>query len=348
MQHAITIGIDIAKHVFQVHGVNAAGQVVVRKKLRRSDVLTFFANLEPGLIGMEACATAHHWGRSLVALGHTVKLIPPSYVKPYVKRGKNDAIDAEAICEAVTRPTMRFVPVKEADQQAALAVHRTRSLLIRQRTMLVNALRAHLAEFGIIAPVGIERTAELVAQVLGPDADAVAVPKLVRDIVAAIASQLDALQAQIDGLEKTIAAGHRASEASRRLATIPGVGLITASAFAATVPDVSQFESGRAFAAWLGLTPRSNSSGGKERLGRITKMGDRYLRTLLVVGATSVIRSVRLKAEGSLTAWVRQLLAKKPARLVTVALANKMARIVWALLTRGGAYRQYLPAVQSA
>lgn len=347
MQHDVTIGIDIAKHVFQVHGINAAGQVVLRKKIRRRDFLVFFGGIAPALIGIEACATAHHWARNLVALGHTVKLIPPSYVKPYVKRGKNDAIDAEAICEAVTRPTMRFVPVKGEEQQAALAVHRTRALLIRQRTMLVNALRAHLAEFGIIAPVGIERTTELVARVLGPGAEDAAVPQLVRDIVAALAAQLDALQAQVEGLEKAIATWHRASEASRRLATIPGVGVITASALAASVPDVSQFESGRAFAAWLGLTPRSNSSGGKERLGRITKMGDRYLRTLLVVGATSVLRSVRLKAEGPTMGWVRQLLARRPARLVTVALANKMARIVWALLARGGAYREASPAAQA-
>ena len=338
-----TIGLDLAKHVFQVHGVNAIGQVVVRKRLRRAEVLAFFAALPPCLIGMEACATAHHWARELIKLGHTVKLMPPAYVKPYVRRGKNDATDAAAICEAVTRPSMRFVPVKSADQQSVLMLHRVRALLIRQRTMLINALRAHLAEFGIVAAQGVRPMAALIEKVFGKDREATEIPPLARTALEPLVTQLMDLQPRIKALEAELLAWHRSSEESRRLETIPGVGFITATAMAATVTDPSHFRSGREFAAWLGLTPRQNSSGGKERLGRISKMGDGYLRTLLVVGATAVMRYARQKTAAG-TSWIQGLLATKPARLVAVALANKTARIAWALLARKEVYRLPTPA----
>lgn len=304
MGNAVTIGLDIAKHVFQVHGVGEDGSVLVRKRLRRAELLPFFAKLKSCLVGIEACGSSHHWARELERLGHTVRLMSPTYVKPYIKRGKNDAIDAEAICEAVTRPTMRFVPIKNEEQQAVLVLHRTRSLLVRQRTMLANAVRAHLAEFGVIAPQGIERMAQLVAEVLGPEGDEFAIPPLVRCVVKAFNTQLEMLQAEIDSLEEKIKEWHRTNDDSRRLAAIPGVGLITASALAATIQDAAEFASGRAMAAWLGLTPRQSSSGNKEKLGRITKAGNRYLRTLLVVGATAVIRSAKTKAPGPLFDWV--------------------------------------------
>lgn len=333
-----TIGLDLAKHVFQVHGVNAIGDVIVRKRLRRAEVLSFFAGLEPCLVGMEACATAHYWGRELIKCGHTVRLMPPSYVKPYVRRGKTDATDAAAICEAVTRPSMRFVPVKTADQQSALMLHRARALLIRQRTMLINALRGHLAEFGIVAAQGVRSIAVLVEKVFADPRQPTEIPPLARAALEPLVAQVTDLQARIKALEVELLAWHRASEESRRLETIPGVGFITATAIAATVTDPAHFRSGREFAAWLGLTPRQNSSGGKERLGRISKMGDGYLRTLLVVGATAVMRYARQKTAAG-TSWVNGLLATKPARLVSVALANKMARIAWALLSKKEVYR---------
>jgi len=332
----ITIGVDIAKSVFQVHGVDGDGEVVVRKQLRRAAVEAFFAGLAPCLVGMEACATSHHWARVLGGLGHEVKLMPPSYVKPYVKRGKNDAVDAEAICEAVTRPTMRFVAVKSAEQQSVLMLHRSRELLVRQRTMLSNAVRGHLAEFGIVTALGIDKLEKLVVALLEDGDDRL--EEMARDVLAQLAGQMRDLQARIKELERRLEAWHRSSEASRRLATIPGIGVITATALAATVTDASAFGSGRHFAAWLGLVPRQSSTGGKERLGRISKMGDRYLRRLLVVGATAVIRYVKRRAT-PLAAWADTLLARRPARLVSVALANKLARIVWAVLARGGTYR---------
>jgi transposase len=337
-----TIGLDPAKHVFQVHGVNDTGQVVVRKRLRRAEVLTFFAALEPCLVGMEACATAHHWARELIKLGHTVKLMPPSYVKPYVRRGKNDATDAAAICEAVTRPSMRFVPVKSADQQSVLMLHRVRALLIRQRTMLVNALRGHLAEFGIVVAQGVSRIRELI-ETLTDENPASPVPALARTALAPLVAQLIDLQPRIKALEAELLAWHRTNAQSQCLETIPGVGFITATAIAATVTDPSQFRSGREFAAWLGLTPRQTSSGGKERLGRISKMGDGYLRTLLVVGATAVMRYARRKSAAG-SDWISRLLGTKPARLVAVALANKTARIAWALLAKKDVYRLARPA----
>jgi len=334
--HITTIGLDLAKSVFQVHGVDAVGQVTIRKKLRRAEMLPFFEALPPCLIGMEACATAHHWARQLSALGHQVRLMPPSYVKAYVRRQKNDAADAEAICEAVTRPTMRFVPIKSAERQGVLVLHRTRELLVRQRTMLVNAIRGHCAEFGMIAPQGARRAPELIEDVR--QADASLLPDLARSALLRLADQLDSLAAEIHALDRRLLAWHRQDQASQRLATIPGVGIITATALSATVVDPSAFRSGREFAAFLGLVPRQNSSGGKDRLGRISKKGDGYLRKLLVIGATSVIRRSRT---GTLAAapWIRSLLERRPARVVTVAMANKTARIAWAVLTRGEVYR---------
>ena len=331
-----TIGIDLAKSVYQVHGVDDAGQVIVRKKLRRGEVLTFFAAQPPCLVGMEACATAHHWAREISALGHQVRLMPPSYVKAYLRRQKNDAADAEAICEAVTRPSMRFVPVKSAERQAVLVLHRTRELLVRQRTMLINAIRGHCAEFGIIAPQGARRSAELVQHIR--QATAARLPDVAKAAMLQLAEQLDGLANEIHALERRLLVWHRQDQASQRLATIPGVGIITATALAATVTDPSIFRSGREFAAFLGLVPRQNSSGGKDRLGRISKKGDGYLRKLLVVGATSVIRRSRDSTAVS-TSWIKRLLERRPARVVTVAMANKTARIVWAVLVRGDIYR---------
>jgi transposase len=335
-----TIGLDLAKSVFQVHGVGADGQVVVRKKLRRAEVLKYFEALAPCLIGMEACASAHYWARELSALGHEMRLIPPAYVKAYVRRQKNDAADAEAICEAVTRPTMRFVPVKSADRQGVLVLHRSRELLVRQRTMLINAIRGHCAEFGIIAPQGARRAGELIEHVR--QAEAGELPDIARSTLTVLADQLGALAILIHALERRLLAWHRQDQDSQRLATIPGAGIISATALVASVPNPALFRSGREFAAFLGLVPRQNSSGGKDRLGRISKMGDRYLRKLLVVGATSVIRRART---GTLAAkpWILSLLERRPARVVTVAMANKTARIVWAVLVRREVYR--VPAV---
>jgi transposase len=331
-----TIGLDLAKSVFQVHGVDAAGHNVIKKKLRRAEVLKFFEALPPCVVGIEACATAHHWARKLSVLGHEVRLMPPAYVKAYVRRQKNDAADAEAICEAVTRPTMRFVPVKSADRQGVLVLHRSRELLVRQRTMLINAIRGHCAEFGLIVPQGARRAVDLVELVR--QAEPVVLPDIARSALLMLADHLEALAAQIHALERRLLAWHRQDQDSQRLATIPGVGLISATAFAASVPNPSLFRSGREFAAFLGLVPRQNSSGGKDRLGRISKMGDGYLRKLLVVGATSVIPRARTGALAS-APWIRSLLERRPSRVVTVAMANKTARIIWAVLARGDVYR---------
>ena len=331
-----TIGLDIAKRVFQVHGADAGGKGQLRRKLQRADVLTFFASLPPCLVGIEACSTAHHWAREIRALGHEVRLMPASYVKPYVKRGKTDAADAEAICEAVTRPTMRFVPIKSAEQQAVLMLHRTRDLLVRQRTMLVNALRGHMAELGIIAPQGISRVGDLLAVLMGEDG--AKLPRLARQALQGLAAELEAVGDRVKQIDAAIMAWHKENEASRRLATIPGIGPITASAIVATVTDPAQFQSARQFAAWIGLVPKQNSSGGKERQSGISKQGDRYLRRLLVLGATAVIRHARTKATAE-TAWLRSVLDRRPVRLASVAQANKTARIVWALLARGETYR---------
>jgi transposase len=336
MGKIITIGLDIAKNVFQVHGVDATGSVVVRQKFRRSDVLTFFERTEPSLVGIEACATAHYWARSIMALGHKVKLMPPTYVKPYVKRQKNDAADAEAICEAVTRPTMRFVPVKGEEQQGILVLHRTRELLIRQRTMLINALRGHLAEFGIVMRQGRAGVATLVTLVEHDEHDLI--PEIARKALLAVVDQLRDAHDRIGAIERNIQLWHHSNEQSRRLETIPGIGPITASAIAATITDPSLFTSGRQLAAWIGLVPRQNSSGGKERLGHISKKGDPYIRRLLVIGAHAVLRFAR-NGKATTTKWAAALLARKPYKLAAVALANKMARIVWALLTKNEEFR---------
>lgn len=336
-----TLGIDLAKSVFQVHGVAADGSVVVRKKLRRAAVLDYLASLPPCLVGMEACSTAYYWAREISKLGHEVRLMPPTYVKPYVKRQKNDAADAEAICEAVTRPNMRFVPIKSAERQAVMTLHRSRDLLIRQRTMLLNAVRGHLAEFGLIAAQGPRSLWKLIEEVRCDAHENL--PALARTILLGMADQIVALNGQIGALERELADWLKRDEPSRRLMTIPGIGYISATAIAATVADASAFSSGRQFAAWVGLTPRQNSSGGRTRLGRISKKGNSQLRRLLVAGATALLRHVRTHKSAT-GEWVRSLAAKKPARLVTVALANKTARIVWAVLAKGETYQPRMAA----
>ncbi len=331
-----TIGLDLAKHVFQVHGVDAAGNIVLRRRLRRGQMITFFAGLAPCLVGMEACATAHFWARELTALGHDVRLMPAQYVKAYVKRGKNDAADAAAICEAVSRPSMRFVPVKSEAQQAALMLHRARDLLMRQRTQLINAVRGHLAEFGIIEAQGAWNLPRVLAH-LETEGE---LPEVARQILRLLAAQLDEAEQRIKDLDAQIAAWHKASPASQRLATIPGIGPLVATAITATIADPSTFRSGREFAAWLGLVPRQRSTGGKQRLGRISREGDGYIRRLLIIGVQAVL--LRSKAAHA-DPWVQGLLARRPRLVVAVALANKTARVAWAVMTKGQPYRQ--PAV---
>jgi transposase len=332
-----TIGLDLAKHWFQVHGINNEGSVIVRKRLRRAEVLGFFAELPPCLVGIEACATAHHWARQIARAGHQVKLMPPAYVKAYVRRGKNDANDAEAICEAVRRPNMRFVAVKGLDQQAFLMLHRSRELLVRQRSMSACAIRAHLVEFGIIAPQGRHRVDQLAAYLEGEEGKHV--PLLARETLRLLIDQLGDLSGRIATLEAELAKLHRIHPIAQLLSTIPGVGPITSTALVATVPDPSVFRSGREFAAWIGLTPRQNSSGGKERLGRITKRGDVYLRHLLVIGARNIVRFPKARAMFG-AAWIDSLLGRRRPMVVAVAVANKMARIIWAMMTTGECYRR--------
>jgi len=328
------IGLDIAKNVFQVHGIDEAGRPVLRRKLRRADVLRLFSHLEPALVGIEACHTAHYWAREITALGHEVRLMPPQFVKPYVKSQKNDAADAEAICEAVQRPTMRFVPVKSVDQQAVLLLHRTRDLLIRQRSSLISAIRAHFAEFGVI----VGQRMRNIDRLLGLLADGgTTLPELARRMLAVLANQLRDVAAQVMAVEAELVAWHRANDVSRRLATIPGVGPITASAIVATVGDAAQFKSGRQFAAWLGLVPQQRSSGGKERLGRISKRGDGYIRRLMIHGARAVV-GWRKRRPLSRDPWLGGLLARRPMNVATVAYANKSARVAWALMVRGRIY----------
>ncbi|TWB50915.1 IS110 family transposase [Nitrospirillum viridazoti] len=329
------IGLDLAKSVFQVHGLDAAGQVVLQRRLRRTDVIKFFTKLSACVIGMEACASAHYWARTLSELGHEVRLIPPAHVKPYVKRGrKNDAVDAAAIAEAMARPHMRTVPIKTEEQQAALMLHRVRRLLMSQRTRLSNALRSHFAEFGIIEPAGDGGLSQLITAAL--DMPGTALPQPAREALALLAAQWRETSAKIDALDQEILAWHRGNADSRRVATIPGMGPLIASAIVATVGDPGRFKTSRQFAAWLGLVPSQHSSGGKTVLGAITKTGDRYLRSLLVVGATSVMAR-RGKKQGT---WLAALLARKTPRQVSVALANKMARTAWAILVKGGTYEE--------
>ena len=331
-----TIGLDLAKSVFQVHGIDALGAVVICKTLRRPQVLPFFTKLPPCIVGMEACGTSHHWARELMKLGHQVRLMPPAYVKPYVKRGKTDANDAEAICEAVTRPTMRFVAVKSPEQQATLALHRTRNLLVKQRTQLVNMIRGLLAEFGISIPRGLERAIAMARQVA--EGEILDVPEDTATCVVELCGQALAAHERVRIIDRAMLASHRANDVAMRLATIPGIGPVGASALTASVADPHQFRSGREFAAWLGLTPLQKSSGGKDRQGRISKMGDKYLRKLLIVGMTSLVRRAKYKPE-SVDPYLVGLLARKPARVATVAMANKAARIAWAIMVRGGTYR---------
>jgi transposase len=330
------IGLDIAKHVFQVHGVAEDGQVLLCRQLRRGQLVAFFSKLAPCLIGIEACPGSHHWARTLQALGHQVRLMPPQYVKPYVKRQKNDAADAEAICEAVGRPNMRFVPIKSEDQQAALMLHRTRELLVRQRGMLINSLRAQLAEFGIIAAHGRAGLADLLKLIAGTTMTNV--PKLARAAMSEMIGQLQDLTSRIKTMEKEIMVWHKTNVVSQRLESIPGVGPITASAIAASVTDVKQFRNGRQFAAWLGIVPRQNSSGGKERLGRITKWGDSYIRKLLVVSSCALIRYARAKSAKN--NWLAGVLGRRPAKVAAVAMANKTARIIWAVMRDERLYRK--------
>ena len=343
MQAITTIGLDIAKSVFQVHGVDADGNVVIRRQLKRRYVLAFFQKLPPCLVGIEACASSHHWSRELQALGHTVRLMPPAYVKPYVKRHKNDAADAEAICEAVTRPNMRFVATKTPEQQSCLTLHRTRHLFIRQQTSVINAIRAHLAEFGIVAPVGrngVEQLLDVVA-----DASDKRLPDVARACVAALGAQLRTLKAQILEFDRMIMAWHRSSEASRRLDDIPGVGPALATALVASVADPKVFRSGRDFSAWIGLVPKQNSSGGKDRLGSISKRGDRYLRSLFTTGALAVIRYAKIHGTRH-RPWLTALLARRPTKVAAIALANKIARMAWAMMARGERYKE--PAALAA
>ncbi len=337
-----TIGLDIAKNLFQVHGIDAREKVIIRKQLRRSQVLAFFKALPLCLVGMEACATAHYWTRELTKLGHQVRLMPAKDVKAYVKRNKSDAADAEAICEAVRRPTMRFVQVKSAEQQSRLMLHRTRDLLMRQRTQLINALRAHMAELGIMAAQGRDGIKELL-RIIASEQDA-RLPVDAHASLVVLAAGLQALQTMIRSIEKRIVVQHRSDEASRRLRSIPGIGIIGATAIAATVPDPKVFRSGRDFAAWIGLVPRQDSTGGKQKLGPISKQGDQYLRRMLVVGAHAVLKLARQHPEKY--PWLTRLLARRPFRVVAVALANKMARIAWALLAKGGTYR--MPVLAAA
>src|SRR5215510_2889817 len=340
----ITIGIDLAKNVFQVRGVDTNDKVVFNKPLRRSQVLPFFAKLAPCLIGMEACASAHYWARELKKLGHDVRLMPAKDVKAYVKRSKNDSVDAAACCEAVRRPTVRTVPVKTPEQQAQLMQHRVRDLLVRQRTQAINALRSHLAELGIVAAQGHDGLRMLLAIITdGSDAR---LPENARASLSAIVAQLAACQSEIGAIEKRLLAQHRKSDDSKRLESIPGIGVLGASAIVATVPAASIFKKGRDFAAWIGIVSREDSTGGKQRLGPISKQGDRYLRRILIVGAFAVIKQARAHPEKY--PWLTQLLARKPAKVAAVALANKMARIAWAVLTKKEIYRKRLIITTSA
>lgn len=341
MNEASTIGLDLAKHVFQAHGADASGNVVFRKQLRRDKVLVFFAQQPACLVAMEACASAHYWAREIGRLGHRVRLVPPSYVKPFVKRQKNDMADAEAICEAAQRPTMRFAAVKSEEQQASAVVFRARDLLVRQRTQTINALRGHLAEYGLIVAKGPSHVAVLIERAKASDSSVPAAAQPALDI---LVEMLTMLGEQIRQLDIEIAKRAREEETARRLMTVPGIGPITATALMALAPEPENFKRGRDFAAWLGLTPLQRSTGGKQKLGQISKMGERTLRRLLIIGASAVVQQARRRgaAQGS---WLERMLTRKPPMLVAVALANKIARTVWALMVNGGVYKAPVAAV---
>jgi transposase len=334
MNEISTIGLDLAKNVFQVHGVDASGRIVVRRQLRRGAVEPFFALLPRCIVGMEACGSAHHWARLIGSYGHEVKLMPPAYVKPYVKRNKNDGRDAEGICEAVSRPTMRFVPVKSVTQQATLAVHGVRALLVRQRTMAANALRAALSEIGIVTAQGYDGLRQLMARLEEPSED---IPENMRDSLLMLAGHWQALDADERALERQIAKAARCDQHARRLMQVPGVGPIIASVILAKVPDPKVFNSGRDFAAWIGLTGRDHGTGGKHRPGHISKQGDRVLRALFISGASAQLRQQLARSVND--PWLRELLARRPYKVVMVALAAKTARILWAMMAKGEAYR---------
>ncbi|MFC6640300.1 IS110 family transposase [Sulfitobacter sp. JBTF-M27] len=334
--HATTVGLDLAKNVFQVHGITESGEVAFNRALRRAQVLAFFERLDSCLVGMEACNTGHYWARELTKLGHEVRLIPPVYVKPYVKRGKSDDADAAAICEAVTRPTMRFVEIKSPEQQAILALHRTRDLVVRQRTQTINMLRGQLAEFGIVFPQGVGHATQFAKRMLegeGPD-----LPEVAGNVVNELCDQLLFLHGKIADYTRKMTQVAQQEDRVTLLQTIPGIGPITASAIVATVGTGRQFNNGREFAAWLGLTPLNRSSGGKERLGRISKMGDQYIRRLLVVGMMSRMRQIIQNPE-RYDPWFADILARKPGKVAAVAMANKTARMIWAVMTRNEPYR---------
>jgi transposase len=341
MSEISIIGLDLAKQVFQVHGADERGRCMLRKQLKRCDVLRFFAKLKPCIVAMEACGTAHYWAREIAKLGHEVRLIPPAYVKAFVKRGKSDKIDAEAICEAASRPTMRFVPVKTQEQQTVATLHRARNLLIKNRTMQVNALRAHLAEFGFIAAKGIGKLPDLIKIV--SEAPAEALPDMVRATLSGFLDAITLINAQVAAIEKRLVAWHKTSTKSKDLKTAPGIGLMIATACAGMVPDPHAFKNGRHFAASIGVTPKLDGTGGKMRLGHISKAGNRYLRRLFVLGATSLLRSLKNKTT-PLALWVQGLLARRSKRAVAVALANKLARIAWAIMAKGEAYKPHAAA----
>jgi transposase len=335
MGQVSTIGLDLAKSIFQVHGADASGAVVLRKRLRRNQVLAFFAAQPPCTVAMEACSSSHHWAREIGTLGHAVRLIPPAYVKPFVKRHKNDAADAEAICEAAQRPTMRFVAPKSEQAQAAALVFRARDLLVRQRTQVINALRGHLAEFGLIVAQGPAHVPQLVQAVENPDEP---LPEIARPVLQILIDTLHRLDEQIARLDREVVQRVKADETAHRLMTIPGIGPVTAVALTALAPPAQTFTRGRDFAAWVGLTPLQHSTGGKQKLGATSKMGERTLRRLLIIGASTVLRwAARHGAPAG--SWMARMLACKPPMRVRVALANKMARIVWALMAKGGTYQ---------
>jgi len=336
MNEISIIGLDIAKNVFQVHGIDNFGQPIFRRQLKRGRVLAFFGKLPPCLVGMEACATSHHWAREIAKLGHDVRMMPPRYVKPYLKRNKNDAADAEAICEAVQRPTMRFVPIKSPVQQSVLMLHRTRQLFVHQRTTLINAIRAHMAEFGIVAGVG-RNGVEALLKVIAEGSDE-RIPPAARECLLALATQLELVKRQILEADRRVLAWHRASKVSKRLEAIPGVGPLIATALVASVPDPSIFRSGRDMSAWIGLVPKQNSTGGKERLGNISKAGNRYLRKLLVIGALSVIRRAKILGYTK-HPWLVRLIERRSTMIAAIALANKIARMAWAMMARNETYK---------